>query len=81
MLRYVSDRFNGGSPGMCVGDRARSARLVLFPRNPICCTDVDGDGSGGCFSAAAGQPHHSITTAILYTAGRLPTINMGRPFF
>ena len=32
-----------------------------YSRKPICCTDVDGDGSGGCFSAAAGQPHHSIT--------------------
>ena len=52
-----------GEPGrLCVGDRAGSARFVLFfPRKPICCTDVGGDGSGGCFSAAAGQPHHSIT--------------------
>ena len=52
-----------GEPGcLCVGDRAGSARLVLFfPRKLICCTDVGGDGSGGCFSAAAGQPHHSIT--------------------
>ena len=51
-----------GEPGrLCVGDRAGSARIVLFSRKPICSTDVDGDGSGGCFSAAAGQPHHSIT--------------------
>ena len=49
-----------GEPGhLCVGDRAGSARFVLF--SPICCTDVGGDGSGGCFSAVAGQPHHSIT--------------------
>ena len=47
---------------LCVGDRAGSARFVLFfPRKPICRTDVGGDGSGGCFSAAAGQLHHSIT--------------------
>ena len=44
---------------LCVGDRAGSARLVLFKH--ICRTDVGGDGSGGFFSAAAGQPHHSIT--------------------
>ena len=32
MLRYVSDRIDGGGePGrMCVGDRAGSARFVLF---------------------------------------------------
>ena len=35
--------------------------VCFFPRKPICCTDVCGDGSGGCFSAAAGQPHHNIT--------------------
>ena len=34
---------------------------AFFPRKPICRTDVGGDGSGGCFSAAAGQLHHSIT--------------------
>ena len=32
---------------------------AFFPRKPICRTDVGEDGSGGCFSAAAGQPHHS----------------------
>ena len=31
MLRYVSDRIDGGEPGrLCVGDRAGSARFVLF---------------------------------------------------
>ena len=52
-----------GEPGrLCVEDRAGSARFVLFfHRKPICRTDVGGDGSGGCFSAAAGQLHHSIT--------------------
>ena len=39
-----------GLPGLC-----------FFSQQPICCTDVGGDGLGGCFSAAAGQPHHSIT--------------------
>ena len=47
-----------GEPGrICVGDRAGSARLVLFSRQPICCTDVGGDGSGRYSSAAAGQPY------------------------
>ena len=52
-----------GEPGrLCVGDRAGSARFGLCsPRKPICRTDVGGDGSGGCSSAAAGQLHHSIT--------------------
>ena len=52
-----------GEPGrLCMGDRAGCARLAcFFPRKPICSIDVGGDGSGGCFSAAAGQPHHSIT--------------------
>ena len=38
MLRSVSDRIDGGGePGrLCVGDRAGSARFVLFsPRKPI----------------------------------------------
>ena len=30
MLRSVSDRIDGGSPGVCVGDRAGSARFVHF---------------------------------------------------
>ena len=34
---------------------------AFFLGNPYVVTDVGGDGSGGCFSAAAGQPHHSIT--------------------
>ena len=50
-----------GEPGrLCVGDRAGSARLVHFSRQPICSTDVGGDESGVYFSAAAGQPHHII---------------------
>ena len=48
----------GGARPFCVGDRAGSARLVHFPRQHICCTDVGRDGSGGYFSAAACQPHH-----------------------
>ena len=44
---------------------AGSARLVLFSPQPICCTDVGGDGSGGCFSAATGQPHHSTVYYII----------------
>ena len=51
----------GARASVCVGDRAGSARFVRFSRKSICCTDAGGDGSGGCFSAAAGQPHHSIT--------------------
>ena len=35
MLRSVSDRTDGGRPGVCVGDRAGSAKLVFFPRKPI----------------------------------------------
>ena len=63
MLRYVSDRIDGGSPGVCVREFGQGLPGLCFfsSRKPICCTDVDGDGSGGCFSAAAGQPHHSIT--------------------
>ena len=48
-------------PGLIrVGDGAGSARLVIFSRQPIYCTDMGGDESGGCFSAATGQPHHCI---------------------
>ena len=61
MLRSVSDRIDGGTRGSVCGRWAGSAKFVLFSRKPICCTDVGGDGSGGCFNAAAGQPHHSIT--------------------
>ena len=62
MLRSVSDRIDGGSPGVCVWEIGYVLPgLCFFPRKPICCTDVDRDGSGGCFSAAAGQLHHSIT--------------------
>ena len=62
MLRSVSDRIDGGSPGVCVWEIGQVLPgLCFFPRKPICCTVVGGDGSGGCFSAAVGQPHHSIT--------------------
>ena len=68
MLRSVSDRIDGGSPGAYAARASvcgRSGRFcqvcAFFPRKPICRTDVGGDGSGGCFSAAAGQLHHSIT--------------------
>ena len=37
-----------------------SARLVLFSRQPICCTNVGGDGYVGYSSAAAGQPNHLL---------------------
>ena len=63
MLRSVSDRIDGEPIRLCVGDRAGSARFVLFSSEThLLYTDVGGDGSGGCFSAAAGQPHHSITS-------------------
>ena len=68
MLRSVSDRIDRGSPGVCVWEIGQVlSGLCFFPLgNPsvvviLCCTDMGGDGSGGCFSAAAGQPHHSIT--------------------
>ena len=62
MLRYVSDRIDGGSPGVCVWEIGQVlSGLCFFPRKPICRTDVGEDGSDGCFSAAAGQLHHSIT--------------------
>ena len=64
MLRSVSDRIDGGG-GARASVCGRSGRFcqvcAFFPRKPICRTDVGGDGSGGCFSAAAGQLHHSIT--------------------
>ena len=60
MLRFVSDRIEGGSPGVWEIGQVLPG-LCFFPRKPICRTDVGGDGSGGCFSAAAGQLHHSIT--------------------
>ena len=60
MLRSVSDPIDGG---VCVWEIGQVLPcLCFFPhRKPICRTDVGGDGSGGCFSAAAGQLHHSIT--------------------
>ena len=62
MFRYVSDRIDGGSPGVCVWEIGQVLPgLWFFPRKPICCTYVGWDGSGVCFSASAGQPHHSIT--------------------
>ena len=49
-----------GEPGrLCVcGRSGGSARLVHFSRQPICCTGVGGDGSGGYVSVAAGRPPH-----------------------
>ena len=63
MLRSVSDRIDGGSPGVSVWEigQVLPGLCFFFPRKPICRTDVGGDGSGGCFSAAASQLHHSIT--------------------
>ena len=62
MLRSVSDRIDGGSPGVFVWEIGQGLPgLCFFPRKPICYTDVGEDGSDGCFSAAAGQPHHSTT--------------------
>ena len=54
---------DGGSPGVCVWEigQVLPGLCFFFHRKPICRTDVGGDGSGGCFSAAAGQLHHSIT--------------------
>ena len=61
MLRSVSDRIDGGSPGVCVWEIGFCQVCAFFPRKPICRTDVGGNGSDGCFSAAAGQLHYSIT--------------------
>ena len=42
-----------GEPGrLCVGDRAGSARLVHFSRQPICCIDVGGEGVGWIFQCS-----------------------------
>ena len=38
----------------------KSARLVRFSQQHICCTDVGGNGSGGYISAAAGRLRHII---------------------
>ena len=52
----------GGARASVCGRSGRFCQVcAFFPRKPICLTDVGGDGSGGCFSAAAGQLHHSIT--------------------
>ena len=52
----------GGARASVCGRSGRFCQVcAFFPRKPICRTDVGGDGSGGCFSAAAGQLHHSIT--------------------
>ena len=62
MLRSVSDRIYGGARASVCGRSGRFCQVcAFFPRKAICRTDVGGDGSGGCFSAAAGQLHHSIT--------------------
>ena len=51
----------GARSSVCGRSRTGSARLVHFSRQPLCCKDVGGDGSGGYFSTAAGRPHHIIT--------------------
>ena len=62
MLRSVSDRIDGGARASVCGRWCMFCQVcAFFPRKPICRTYVGGDGSGGCFSAAAGQLHHSIT--------------------
>ena len=63
MLRSVSDRIDGRSPGVCVWEIGQVLPGLCFfsSETHLLYTDVGGDGSGGCFSAAAGQPHHSIT--------------------
>ena len=62
-LRYVADRIDGEPRASVCGGMGRGlSGCAFFLGNPcICCTDVGGDRSGGCSSAAAGQPHHSIT--------------------
>ena len=61
MLRYVSDRIDGGGGGrLCMGDRRGLPGLCFFSRKPMLYRRGRGR-IGGCFSAAAGQPHHSIT--------------------
>ena len=43
MLRYVSDRIDGGSPGVWVWEIGRGlSGLCFFSRKPNCCSDVDG---------------------------------------
>ena len=61
MLRYVYDRIDGRSPGVCVWEIGRGLPGLFFFGNPSVVQTWTGYGSGGCFSAAAGQPHHSIT--------------------
>ena len=64
MLRSVSDRIDGGARASVCGRSGRFCQVcVFFVGNPsvVGPTDVGGDGSGVCFSASAGQPHHSIT--------------------
>ena len=62
MLRFVSDRIDGGSPGVCVWEIGHVLPgLCFFLGNPSVVQKWAGTGSGGCFSAAAGQPHHNIT--------------------
>ena len=60
----MSDRIDGGARASVSGRSGGSARLVPFSRQPICCINVGGDGSGGYFSAAAGRPHHIITLLV-----------------
>ena len=48
MLRYVSDRIDGGARASVCGRSGGVCQACAFSssRKPICCTDVDGDGSG-----------------------------------
>ena len=50
MLRSVSDRIDGESPGVCMWEigQVLPGLCFFFHRKPICRTDVGGDGSGGC---------------------------------
>ena len=62
MLRSVSDRIVGGSPGVCVWEIGQVLPGLCFFSSETHLSYRRGrNGSGGCFSAAAGQPHHSIT--------------------
>ena len=50
----------GGARASVCGRSGRFCQACAFSRPPVCCTDVGGDESGGCFSAAAGQPHYKF---------------------
>ena len=62
MLRTVSDRIDGRARASVCGRSGRFCQVcAFFLGNPSVVQTWAGTGSGGCFSAAAGQPHHSIT--------------------